>query len=234
MNSSIKYNLFLIDILDFYYYVYSDILINKAKYKNIPFHSDVVQLFNKSLFKPLSLGLNSFSANFYKMNGPTGIGILVTSNKLIEGYKLKLSNYSIPNIPAIAGAYCAFKQFIQNRTEKNLNILKMKKIFMETIESVLLSDKSTDKSTDKIIWLSQTDCLPNTILFGIKKEYDILSIFRKKNIIVANLLDKFDNFNKSSNLSKYNIIRISFSDSNNLDELKYVIKTIVETIVEKL
>ena len=42
MNSSIKYNLFLIDILDFYYYVYSDILINKAKYKNIKGISPVV------------------------------------------------------------------------------------------------------------------------------------------------------------------------------------------------
>ena len=41
-NNTVKYNLFLIDILDFYYYVYSDILINKAKYKNIKGISPVV------------------------------------------------------------------------------------------------------------------------------------------------------------------------------------------------
>lgn len=34
-NSDIKYDLFLIDILDFFYYTYSDILINKDRYKSI-------------------------------------------------------------------------------------------------------------------------------------------------------------------------------------------------------
>ena len=190
-------------------------------------YKDVVQLFSRSAFRPVTLGVDAFTANFYKMHGPTGIGILVTSNKLIEGYKLKLKTHAIPNIPAIAGALFAYRNMLENRAEKNSKLLKMKRIFIETIDKYNLS---------KIItWLSPIDyVLPNTILFSINK--DMTQIFEENNIIVH--FEDSENYKNSSKISSENsnensnkiIIRISFSDNNTIDELKKIIKLIMPVL----
>ena len=184
-----------------------------AKQKNIPFHSDVVQIFSRSVFHLIVNGLDSCTANFYKMHGPTGIGILVTSNKLIEGYKLKLNNYSIPNIPAIAGALFAYRTMLEKRGEKNKNLLKLKKIFIETINDFIQSKKTKTQ----IIWLSDIEnYMENTILFSLDNlntKETLISEFEKHNIIVF--------------ITKELLVRISFTDNTTIEEIKKVIKIII-------
>ena len=184
-----------------------------AKQKNIPFHSDVVQIFSRSVFHLVVNGLDSCTANFYKMHGPTGIGILVTSNKLIEGYKLKLNNYSIPNIPAIAGALFAYRTMLEKRGEKNKNLLKLKKIFIETINDFIQSKKTKTQIT----WLSNIEnYMENTILFSLDNlntKETLISEFEKHNIIVF--------------ITKELLVRISFTDNTTIEEIKKVIKIII-------
>ena len=195
-----------------------------AKQKNIPFHSDVVQIFSRSVFHLVVNGLDSCTANFYKMHGPTGIGILVTSNKLIEGYKLKLNNYSIPNIPAIAGALFAYRTMLEKRAEKNTNLLKLKKIFIETINDFIQSKKTKTQ----IIWLSDIEnYMENTILFSLDNlntKETLISEFEKHNIIVF-IVSKKENIV---------LFRISFTDNTTLEEIKKVIKIIAAGIGRRL
>ena len=197
-----------------------------AKKAKVPFHTDVVQLFSRSVFRPLFAGVDAFTANFHKMHGPSGIGILVISKRLIDGYKLKFSTYNIENIPAIAGAFLSFKQMTENRSEKNANLLRMKKILIEAIsnkvETCYVEDLTENSRIEdnNITWYFPKDLslsLPNTILFSCIDygENSLITILEENNIIV-----KFDR--------KLKLIRISFSDNTSIEDIKHIIKIILK------
>lgn len=188
-----------------------------AKKSKIPLHTDAVQLFSRTIFHPIAMGIDAFSANFHKMHGPSGIGILVVVKNLIDGYKLNLKTYNIQNIPAVAGAFLSFKQMIENRLEKNLNLLKMKKIFIEAISTEIETSYIEDNVNSPIVWHFPKDLsmsLSNTVLFTCS-EYGDKTLFTtlEENDIIVN--------------GQKNKIRVSFSDNTTIEDIKHIIKIIL-------
>jgi cysteine desulfurase len=59
-----------------------------AHHHHIPFHSDIAQLYGKSIFLPRQLNIDAFSVSFHKLHGPPGIGFLCVKNIFLEGYNL--------------------------------------------------------------------------------------------------------------------------------------------------
>ena len=59
-----------------------------AHEKHIPVHSDCVQIFGKYKINMDTHNLDALSASAHKFYGPKGVGLLIISNKLIEGYGL--------------------------------------------------------------------------------------------------------------------------------------------------
>lgn len=98
----------------------------------IPFHSDLAMLFGKSAVRPNDLGLDAYSATFYKLHGPVGVGMLVVRNKVLDGYHLgpfiagDPGRAGIENTPGIAGAFAAYKLATAGRGDKNRRLLKLR------------------------------------------------------------------------------------------------------------
>ena len=106
-----------------------------AHSRQIPFHTDAVQLFGKSIIRPVDLNLDGFTASFHKLHGPSGVGLLALKNDFIEGYGLGpliAGSQSgglrggDENLPGIAGAFAAYKLTVQDRGKKNQEIRRIR------------------------------------------------------------------------------------------------------------
>ena len=115
-----------------------------TKKAHIPFHTDAAQLFGKSLFLVLSLGIDAFSASFHKIGGPPGVGILVLRRNFIEGYSLCPHIYGnqnsgmrggAENLPGIGASFVAFNIAMTNRAEKSSRMLYLRNSLKTLLES---------------------------------------------------------------------------------------------------
>jgi cysteine desulfurase len=152
---------------------------------SIPFHSDVVQIYGKSTFKPVDLGIDAFSISFHKLHGPKGIGLLGIRQRFIDGYNLnpiicgtQNCNFrgGTENITGIVGAYAGWKYNFKNRVEKNKKIIELKKSFIQSLAekcAVNFISEYVDSINPTIVILSSSQLkytLPNTILIAIKND----------------------------------------------------------------
>jgi cysteine desulfurase len=114
----------------------------------IPFHTDAVQLFGKYKINLPKANVDALSMSFHKLYGPMGLGMLIISNDLIEGYDLKgqISGTQqnelrggTENVPAIASAIASMKHTFTDREAKN------KKLMMQKKKIILGLEKSIHK-----------------------------------------------------------------------------------------
>lgn len=150
----------------------------------IPFHTDCVQSFGKF---GVYNGVDACSVSFHKFYGPPGIGLLIIRNTFIKGYDLKAlitgnQNYGLrggtENIPAIGGAYAAYKYNLIERNEKNNYLLNMKNLLKRTLNKYIpcyyFDEFEQQKySKNKIFWIANRDdykMLPNTLLIAVYKD----------------------------------------------------------------
>lgn len=114
--------------------------------KKIPFHTDAVQLFGKYKIPLIKNRVDALSMSFHKLYGPMGLGMLIISNALIDGYNLKgqISGTQqnklrggTENVPAVAGAVAAIKSTFANRSEKNKKMCLQKKHIIYELEKAL-------------------------------------------------------------------------------------------------
>jgi len=127
--------------------------------KRVPFHTDAVQAWGKTKFKPSKQGVDAFSLSFHKVYGPIGIGILGIRNIFIEGYKLsgliggtqnkELRGGTI-NVPAIAGAKAGVDWFFRNRAEKNKKLHMLYVEFVTRLREYLPVTRYPDSTIRKI------------------------------------------------------------------------------------
>lgn len=106
-----------------------------AHANKIPFHSDVAQLFGRSVFRPGDLNLDAFSVSFHKLHGPPGVGLLGIRNDFLEGYGLGAMipgpqngglRGGIENVAGIAGALAAYKLAMTDRRRKTAQIRRLR------------------------------------------------------------------------------------------------------------
>lgn len=111
--------------------------------KNIPFHTDAVQIFGKIPLQIKKLGIDALSMSFHKLYGPMGLGLLIIKDDLIKGYKLEsqicgsqqngLRGGTEP-VPLIAGAAAALVDNFKDRKAKNLKVLKLRELLISLLK----------------------------------------------------------------------------------------------------
>lgn len=163
--------------------------------QNIPFHTDAVQIFGKYKVDIGKNNIDALSASFHKLYCGMGIGILILSNKLIDGYKLcpliagaqqNGLRGGTENVPAIAGAYAGMIENFKMRAHKNKLLLELCSRTINRLGKVLLI-KDSDNNIILESVLANTNAplctitilgvpyentnrrLPNTLLISILK-----------------------------------------------------------------
>lgn len=134
-------------------------LSNICHRKKVPFHTDAVQAWGKTKFKPSKQGVDAFSLSFHKVYGPIGIGVLGIRNLFIEGYQLngliggtqnKELRGGTMNVPAIAGAKAGVEWFFNNRAEKNRKLHMLYIELVNRLQSEIPVTSFPDASGRKI------------------------------------------------------------------------------------
>jgi cysteine desulfurase len=185
----------------------------------IPFHTDAVQLFGKYKIPMVKSKIDAMSMSFHKLYGPMGLGMLIISNDLINGYNLKgqISGTQqnelrggTENVPAVASAIASMKHTFTDRNEKNKKMYIQKKKILFELEKVLPMGKYKDYFSNKQPTRNEflvlgPECnsnyknpnvLPNTILIAFIK-----------NVQFEGEVDKlFCNVDLKNCLNKKNII----------------------------
>jgi cysteine desulfurase len=163
-----------------------------ARSHKIPFHTDAVQLFGKYTIPMAKSKIDALSMSFHKLYGPMGLGMLVISNDLINGYGLKgqISGTQqnelrggTENVPAVAAAIASVKHTFTNRDLKNKKMYLQKKQILFELEKVLPQGKyknyfAKKKPTRNEFIVMGPECnnsyknpnvLPNTLLISFVK-----------------------------------------------------------------
>lgn len=165
--------------------------IGELAFKNkIPFHTDAVQVFGKFTIDLPASKISAISVSFHKFYGPKGIGLLIISNLLIEGYGLRgiiagSQQHGLrggtENVAGIAGAGEALKIAFQHRGQKNEKLRQLKMAMIDNFakhypmgkyESYI--DEAKDLKMTEIVILGSDPAdeirsLPNTLLVSIAK-----------------------------------------------------------------
>mgnify|MGYP000087127222 CR=1 FL=1 len=117
--------------------------IGQVAHKNhIPLHSDCVQVFGKYKIDMLRHNIDALSASAHKFYGPKGVGLLIISKTLIEGYGLTAEingsqqhnlRGGTENIAGIASLVMALKWAFGNRKSKNQKLFNLREYALEKI-----------------------------------------------------------------------------------------------------
>ena len=116
--------------------------IVKAYNKNILFHVDAVQGFDKYRIHPKKLGVDLCSISGHKIHGPKGTGVLYIDSKvkikpiLFGGEQQKNIRSGTENVPGIAGLSLAAKTIYEDLDEKVQKMRKLKEHFIEGIARI--------------------------------------------------------------------------------------------------
>ena len=163
-----------------------------ASSHKIPFHTDAVQLFGKYKIPMAKNNIDALSMSFHKLYGPMGLGMLIISNYLIDGYGLKgqISGTQqkelrggTENVPAVAAAIASVKHTFTNRDAKNKKMYLQKKQILFELEKAIPRGKyknyfEKNKPTRNEFVVLGPECnnsykypniLPNTLLISFVK-----------------------------------------------------------------
>lgn len=163
-----------------------------AHRRQIPMHSDCVQIFGKYQINILKSNLDALSASAHKFYGPKGAGLLIINNKLIEGYGLTAEIHGTQqhglrggteDVAKIASMMTALKWAFTNRKKKNLKLFKLREYMLDKLAKYFTFgdylNYTTDDNESKRLPIELVSLgppadkkgfiLPNTILLSIAK-----------------------------------------------------------------
>jgi cysteine desulfurase len=181
----------------------------------VPFHTDAVQLFGKYKIPLRASRVDAVSMSFHKLYGPMGLGLLIVSNELVDGYGLQgqiagtqqgALRGGTENVPSIAGALPALRDTFTNRISKNKKMFDLKNMLIYELSTILpqgdykkyFSARHSDRpKQNEFVVLGpvnfngyrQPAVLPNTLLVAFAK--NIVSDGKPFcNVLVKKCLDK--------------------------------------------
>lgn len=163
-----------------------------AHENRLPFHTDAVQLFGKYKLPITKSNIDALSMSYHKLYGPMGLGMLIISNDLINGYGIKSQisgtqqnelRGGTENVPAIAAAVASMKHTFNNRDSKNKKMFKQKKKIIAKLENAIprglyknyFAEKKPDRNEFIVMGpecngdYKKPNVLPNTILLAFVK-----------------------------------------------------------------
>jgi cysteine desulfurase len=230
--------------------------------KSVPFHTDVVQLFGKTIIKPQELNIDAFSVSFHKLHGPPGIGLLVVRNRLLKGYSLApliygTQNYGLrggtENVPGIAGAFIAYKLAMQNVNQVNVEIRKrrelIKSMLSKRVPCCYIQDYNPDHGQPcMIVWISPRLpmlTVPATLLIAIDKP-QMCNVKLKEKLEHHGIIVSIGSAcNTSSKKASHvvdalaipvklrpGILRVSLSNSTTDDDVLYFCKVLLHYVLK--
>lgn len=240
-----------------------------AHRRNIPMHSDCVQIFGKYPIDLKKHNLDAISASAHKFYGPKGCGILIINNELIEGYGLTAEiagsqqhhlRGGTENIACIASTMVALHAAFIKRKEKNMKLLKLRDHLLDKLEKLFCFAHYEDYINEvehkdlELISLGPPReekgfTLPNTVLLAVAKNKGkpFCNVKFKKDLddrgcVVSIGSACLTSDTKASHVLtaigappviKRGVIRISFGDSNTIDEVNKFIRVLVECITKQ-
>ena len=113
-----------------------------AHNNHIPLHSDCVQIFGKYKIDIVNDNIDALSASGHKFYAPKGVGLLILSNDLIEGYGLTAEisgsqqhglRGGTENVAGVASMLTALKWAFINRKKKNAKLLALRERLLEKL-----------------------------------------------------------------------------------------------------
>jgi len=164
-----------------------------AHSRRIPMHSDCVQIFGKYPINVKKNNIDALSASAHKFYGPKGVGVLIISNTLIEGYGLTGEingsqqnelRGGTENIAGIASMAVAMKTVFNKRKQKNTKLYNMRLRLLEKLAKhfefndfsnyVYNDSYAEDKPDLELVSIGppaekEAFILPNTVLLAICK-----------------------------------------------------------------
>lgn len=227
-----------------------------AHSKNIPFHTDAVQLFGKTKLDCVQLGIDALSMSAHKIYGPTGIGLLIIRKKFAEGYNFRgiisgTQQFGLrggtENIVGIAGLTAALAENFSNRKKKNEHLLKLRHALIESLPYEVVNFHPDIKyDTLKIVLFGPTkdeNVLPSTALISVlhpkmcnvklKKMLEdkgfIVSIGSACNTSSKSASHVLTALHASPEIKK-GVLRISFGDHNTFGEIKLFVKALKDSV----
>jgi hypothetical protein len=173
-------------------------------------HSDCVQIFGKYQINMKADNIDALSASAHKFYGPKGVGLLIISNALIEGYALTAEisgsqQHSLrggtENIPGIASMLVALQYAFVKRRDKNIKLFALRNKLLESLAKIyefdpydkyLHGDVTEEEPCIKLVSLGPPSdktnfILPNTILLHRKKESNTLYTINALNTLIKTL-----------------------------------------------
>lgn len=154
-----------------------------AHNKNVPFHTDAVQMFGKLHINIPAFNIDALSMSFHKLYGPKGSGMLIINKKFVEDGKLcgliagtqqDSLRGGTENIPYIAASVGAMHQNFTDRQKKNEHLKKLKDLFLELIGKkypIINYAKFKRTGKGKAFCIFGPDdkngCLMNTLLLSV-------------------------------------------------------------------
>lgn len=231
--------------------------------RDIPFHTDVVQLFPKYPVRPGEL-IDAFSISFHKMHGPIGVGALVVRDSLITGYSLGsviagTQNYGLrggtENAPAILAAFGGTRLTYQRRSAKNAAIAKMTSRLIEELSKAVATtyvedfdEKSVGMESLVLIRPKNEEIIvPGVVLLAVYRHNfcnkAAIAALEKVGIIVSVGSACHTGDGESSHvivahkipkILQDKVLRISLGDNNRMDEIPAFVKKFKECIMSSI
>jgi cysteine desulfurase len=156
----------------------------------VPLYADAAMLFGRAPLRPAELCVDAFGASFHKFGGPPGAGLLGVRNDFLAGYGLgplvagggpERLRGGIENVPALAGAFAAYRLALDGRPEKNRRLARLRDAARAGVARLAPAIDAADycrrgRPPDSgggrplVVWLSPRDrakTLFNTLLFAV-------------------------------------------------------------------
>ncbi len=108
-----------------------------AHQRNVPFHTDAVQIFGKIKVDIPAFNIDALSMSFHKLYGPQGVGMLILRKTFVDGYELRAQisgtqqsglRGGTENIHGIAGGVAALNWNFRNRSTKNKRLSHLRRL----------------------------------------------------------------------------------------------------------
>jgi len=214
-----------------------------AKKYNVFFHCDATQAIGKYIIHPKELNINAMTFSGHKFHAPKGVGCLYIQSKcpmldknsvdICNQFKINSQEKGVrggtENIAYISALALALKKVHENRQQKNAKLKAFKNYIIRQLEynncEVIKPYYSLDNTI--LVILKGISCCNKQFAKELSDDYHIClgvsSACQKTKSHILEAMDVKDCFQDK-------VIRISMSDYNTSQEVKYLVKSIIELL----
>ena len=214
-----------------------------SKKYNIFFHSDATQAIGKFVIHPKELNINAMTFSGHKFHAPKGVGCLYiqsycpmlgkSSIDICNQFKINSQERGVrggtENIAFISAMSLALQEVHKNRIQKNFKLKAYKNYIIKQLEynncEVIKPYYSLDNTI--LVILKGISCCNKQFAKELNDKYHIcLGVSSACQQSKSHIIDAMN----IQDCYQDKIIRISMSDYNTSEEVKYLVSSIIELL----